>query len=99
MKVQLNALEARIVSILRDWYPITVEELRDELGLRADVLERTLKSLMLKGVLELEPLSDKTHIRLLSLNLDVSVDRGRKKKGKKAPKPSPAAPADDIMYR
>jgi len=99
MKVQLNALEARIVSILRDWYPITVEELRDELGLRADVLERALKSLMLKGVLELEPLSDKTYIRLLSTNLDISVDRNHKKKRSKAPAPSVEARVDDIMYR
>lgn len=65
MKVQVDALQARIIAILRDWYPITVEELRDELSLPSGVLERSLKGLMVRGVIALEPLSDKTYIRLL----------------------------------
>src|SRR5512137_384755 len=98
MSVQLSPLEARIVGILKDWYPITVEELRDELSLRKDVLERTLKSLVVKGIIVLEPLSDKTYIRLLNPEIDVSVER--KKKPKKR-EPPVVAPHDDdsIMYR
>jgi len=97
MSVQVSALEARIIRILKDWYPITVEELRDELSLRKDVLERTLKSLVLKGIVALEPLSDKTYVRLLVPEVDLAVT-GRKSKGKKA---SLARQLDDdsIMYR
>lgn len=98
MKVQLDALQARIVNILKDWYPITVEELRDELSLPSGVLERALKALMVKGVIELEPLTDKTYIRLLVPEIMFEVDkkdRGRKKKSA----PSEAPPQDDsIMY-
>lgn len=80
MNVQVTALEARIIGILKDWYPITVEELRDELSLRKDVLERALKSLVVKGVIALEPLSDKTYIRLLVPDIGINVPTSRKKK-------------------
>ena len=102
MKVQVDSLQARIIAILKDWYPITVEELKDELALPSGVLERSLKGLMVKGVIALEPLSDKTYIRLLVPEIVVDVDsRGRKKR--KRGRPMPLKPADDvgdsIMYR
>jgi len=97
MSVQVSALEARIIGILKDWYPITVEELRDELSLRRDVLERTLKALVVKGVIVLEPLEDKTYIRLLSPGIEVAVTGRKRKKDK----PSNVKQLDDdsIMYR
>jgi len=98
MAIQINALEARIVQILKDWYPITFEELRDELSLRKETLERTLKSLVVKGVIVLEPLSDKTYIRLLNPEVDVSVDRKKKPK-KREPPAVPPLDDDSIMYR
>lgn len=82
----MSVFEARIVRILVDWYPITVEELRDELSVRKDVLDRALKALAVKGVIALEPLPDKTYIRLLMPDIDLSgvVARksGRRKRGK-----------------
>jgi DNA-binding MarR family transcriptional regulator len=97
MAVQINALEARILQILKDWYPITVEELRDELSLRKDTLERALKSLAVKGVIFLEPLSDKTYVRLVNPEIDVNVER--KKKPKKERPAIPPLDSDSIMYR
>jgi DNA-binding transcriptional ArsR family regulator len=95
--VQINALEARIVGILKDWYPITVEELRDELSLRKDTLERTLKSLAVKGIIVLEPLSDKTYIRLLNPEMTLTVEK-RKKPNPRKMRPVPSED-DSIMYR
>jgi DNA-binding LacI/PurR family transcriptional regulator len=71
--------------------------LRDELSLRKDVLERTLKSLMVKGIIVLEPLSDKTYIRLLNPEMTLSVEKRKKPK----PRKMPSVPPDDdsIMYR
>ncbi|MDH3364948.1 MAG: GntR family transcriptional regulator [Thermoplasmata archaeon] len=66
MTVRLNTIEARIVEILRRRYPITVEELREEMSIRRDTLRLALKSLESKGVLALEPLPDKTYVRLLT---------------------------------
>jgi len=99
MKVQVDPLQARILGILKDWYPITVKELRDELSVSPAVLERSLKSLMVKGVIALEPLSDKTYIRLLVPEIVLEVD---KPKGKKKPRETPPpeeSQLDSIMYR
>lgn len=99
MRVQVDRLQARILGILKDWYPITVQELGDELGVSLAVLERSLKSLMAKGVVALEPLSDKTYIRLLVPEVAFDVD---KPKGKKKPKDAPPVEEDQfdsIMYR
>ena len=100
MKVQVDALQARIISILKGWYPITVEELKDELALPTNVLERSLKGLMVKGVIALEPLSDKTFIRLLVPELIIDVDRTTAKKKRKRSRPVvEGEPDDSIMYR
>jgi predicted transcriptional regulator len=99
MTVQVDALQARILAILKDWYPITVEELRDELSLPSGVLERSLKGLMVKGVVALEPLSDKTYIRLLVPEIVFEVDKKASGKRRK-PRPSRGPAVDDsIMYR
>ena len=102
MNVQVDSLQARIIAILKDWYPITVEELKDELALPSGVLERSLKGLMVKGVIALEPLSDKTFIRLLVPEITIEVDsKGKKKRGKRrsVPPPPVEGSADSIMYR
>jgi len=102
MNVQVDSLQARIIAILKDWYPITVEELKDELALPSGVLERSLKGLMVKGVIALEPLSDKTFIRLLVPEIVIEVDSKGKKKRRKG-RAGPSLPVegsnDSIMYR
>jgi hypothetical protein len=98
MNVKVDALQARIIGILKDWYPITVEELRDELSLPSGVLERSLKALMVKGVIALEPLSDKTFIRLLMP--DIVLEKDGKGHKKAIPKPGQRGrPVNDMMYR
>jgi len=97
MNVQVDQLQARIIAILRDWYPITVEELKDELSLPSGVLERSLKSLMVKGVIGLEPLSDKTYIRLLVPEMVFETTPSKRpKKSKK--RREPPRPDDSCMY-
>ena len=75
MKLNLDQLETRILSILKERYPITVEELRDELSIRPDTLSRSLKALSVKGLIVLEPLPDKTYIRLLVP--DIQLEGGK----------------------
>jgi DNA-binding MarR family transcriptional regulator len=57
--------ESRIVRLLLEMYPVTTKDLERELNLRADVLERTLKGLLARGIVEVEPLPDRTYVRLL----------------------------------
>ena len=92
MKVKLSRLELHIVRILKDWYPITVEELVDEVSARRDSVMRALKSLMVKGLIAFEPLTDKTYIRLLSPGIEVEGD------GQGTGRPSEANDLDDDDY-
>ena len=75
MQIRLSKDELRVVSIVKDWYPITTEELRDELSMRMDTLQRILKGLVVKGIVSLEPLPDKTYVRLLVPDLEVNPKR------------------------
>lgn len=81
MIVKLNPVEMKILKILQDWYPVTVEELGDELRMREDTLMRALKSMVVKGVVALEPLSDKTYVRLLMSDVSVAPKGKRPKTG------------------
>jgi predicted ArsR family transcriptional regulator len=65
MEIERGSLEARIIEILLDVYPITVKELKEELSLSEKMLERGIKRLQSRGIIELEPLSDKVYIRLI----------------------------------
>lgn len=94
MIVRLNEAEKKVLSILVDWYPITVEELREELRMRPDTLDRTLKSMVLKGVIELEPLSDKTYVRLLMSDVTIAPKGRRPKTGDE-----PEDKYDALMYQ
>jgi DNA-binding transcriptional ArsR family regulator len=94
-KLQVDPLGARILGILKDWYPITVEELRDELGVSKTTLERALKALMVKGVVQLEPLSDKTYIRLLVPEI---VFESKRKDKKKPPTSKDTSWEDAMVY-
>ena len=47
-------------------YPVTVEELRKALRLRPTAFDMALRSLVLKGLVQLEPLEDRTYVRPLT---------------------------------
>ncbi len=65
MKLELSAIEIRVVRFLGENYPVTVEDIRKGLSLRRETILRVLKALAMKGIVELEPLPDKTYVRLL----------------------------------
>jgi len=81
MIVKLNPVEMKVYKILQDWYPVTVDELKDELRMREDTLMRALKSMVVKGVVALEPLADKTYVRLLMSDVTVAQKGKRPKTG------------------
>lgn len=67
MTVELvdGTIEARIVRLLLEMYPATLEDVRRELKARADLVDRTVKGLVRRGLVELEVLPDRTYVRLL----------------------------------
>jgi len=60
-----GTVESRIIRLLLEMYPVTLRDLERELSLRGDVLERSLKALVARGIVEVEPLPDRTYVRLL----------------------------------
>lgn len=65
IEITRGTLDEQIIKILQKNYPITVEELKTKLHLSKQQIIRILKKLQSKGIVQLEPLPDKTYIRLL----------------------------------
>jgi hypothetical protein len=65
IEIERGSLEARIIEVLLEVYPITVDDLRKELSISEKSLDRGLARLQTRGIIILEPLSDKVYIRLL----------------------------------
>lgn len=65
IEIERGSLEARIIEVLLEVYPITTKELRRELSLSEKMLDKGLKRLQTHGIIQLDPLPDKVYIRLL----------------------------------
>lgn len=55
--------EAQVLEEARRRYPVTVEELRSALRMRPAAFDLALRSLVRKGLVQLEPLEDRTYVR------------------------------------
>ncbi len=90
IEIESDSLEARILRILLETYPVTTSDLEWELKISSGILKRTLKALQSRGILEFEELPDKTFVRLLRSDFAFvgrkATQRKRyKQKGKKMP--------------
>ncbi len=65
IEITVGTYEEQILRILQKKYPITIEELKESLHLSRKTIDRTLYKLQTMGVIQLDPLPDKTYIRLL----------------------------------
>jgi len=65
IEITSGTLEEQIIKLLQKTYPITVEDIKKELNISKAVILRTLNKLKMKGIVKLEPLPDKTYVRLL----------------------------------
>ena len=63
--VEEGTIESRILHLLMEMYPATVRDVERELKVRPDRLDRALKGLALRGIVELDPLPGRTYVRLL----------------------------------
>ncbi|MFQ6127859.1 MAG: MarR family transcriptional regulator [Thermoplasmata archaeon] len=69
IEIEQDTLEERVLRILLQSYPITVEDLKWELKISKDRLNRVLKKLTVRGIIELEKLPGTTYVRLLRTDL------------------------------
>ncbi len=65
VEVLHGSLDERILRYLLETYPVTTATLARDLRLTKSRLDRQLKALAVRGILELEELPDKTFVRLL----------------------------------
>lgn len=73
-----GSLEHRILELLSRVYPITTEDIRRELHVSQARVDRSLKALAQRGVVELDILPDKVYVRLLVTDLRLTRARGWK---------------------
>ncbi|MDH7517249.1 MAG: MarR family transcriptional regulator [Candidatus Thermoplasmatota archaeon] len=65
IEITTGTIDEQIIKILLKTYPVTVNDLEKILHLPKTTIMRFLQKLQSKGILRLEPLPDKTYIRLL----------------------------------
>lgn len=65
IEITTGTLEERIIKFLQKTYPVTVSDVERQLHVSRSVILRMLQKFQVKGIVQLEPLPDKTYIRLL----------------------------------
>lgn len=100
IEIKAGTIEERIIKELQKSYPITVEQLSKKLGISENKLRMELIKLQSKNILILEPLPDKTFIRLIRFDFRFVGKRSQYKfiKKKKDKTKIKEEERDDIMY-
>ncbi len=71
IEILAGTLEEHIISLLQTTYPITVSDVVRRLHVPRERVEWVLRKFQVKGIVKLEPLPDKTYIRLLRADFRV----------------------------
>lgn len=100
IEITTGTLEERIIKLLQKTYPITVEDIKKELNISKDIVLRTLKKFQMKGIVKLEPLPDKTYVRLLRHDFSFIGKKRQRKfiKHRSGGKKQEPEEYDGIMY-
>ena len=100
MQIKTGSLEERILRILLKKYPVTVDEIQEEVGMNEDMVERVLKALQTRGIVMLDILPDETFVRLINPNLHFIGRSSVQKKSlkRKTGKKKTESKANEIMY-
>ena len=64
IEITNGTTEERVIKLLQKIYPITIKDVEKELRISRSVVLRVLQKFQVKGIVQLEPLPDKTFIRL-----------------------------------
>ena len=65
IEIVKGTLEEQIIKLLQKTYPITISDIEKELHVSRKMIVRILQKFQVKIIIQLEPLPDKTYIRLL----------------------------------
>ena len=64
VQVKANSIDAKVLRVLLERYPIDIEEVSKELNMPRKTVERAIKAMEQRGWVALEILSDRTFIRM-----------------------------------
>jgi len=100
IEITTGTIDEQIIRILLKIYPVTIDDLGKRLHLSKNTIQRVLQKLQTKGILRLEPLSDKTYIRLLRHDFSFIGKKHQRKfiKHKTTSKKKPPKNYEGIMY-
>ena len=100
IEITSGTLEERIIKLLQITYPITVEDIKGKLNVSKDIVLRTLNKLQIQGIVKLEPLPDKTYVRLLRHDFSFIGKKRQRKfiKHRSGGKKQEPEEYDGIMY-
>lgn len=79
IEIDSGSIDAQIIKILQKKYPVTVDDIEQDLSLSHDRILRVLNQLHVKGIIRLEPLPDKIFVRLLRHDIKF-IGKKRQKK-------------------
>ena len=65
IEITIGSLEEHVIRLLQKTYPITTVELASKLRVSRKEVEWLLQKFQVKGIVKLDPLPDKTYVRLL----------------------------------
>ena len=71
IEIVAGTLEEHIITLLQKTYPVTVSDLVRRLHVPRERVEWVLHKFQVKGIVKLEPLPDKTYIRLLRADFHI----------------------------
>lgn len=71
IEIVAGTLEEHIITLLQKIYPVTITDLVRRLHVPRERVEWVLHKFQVKGIVKLEPLPDKTYIRLLRADFHI----------------------------
>ncbi len=105
IEIDSDTLEAKLIRLLLEEKPITIKELARELHISEKKLERVVKGLVSRGIVQIEGKGDKRYVRLLRKDISFhginpSQEKPLKhKRSKRAKKKEENNRSKDMMYR
>jgi len=100
IEITIGSLDEQIIKLLQKKYPITTFELASKLQVSQKEIEWVLQKFQVKGIAKLEPLPDKTYVRLLRNDFQFVGPRQQRKIMKQSTKNKKKDDGDydGIMY-
>lgn len=100
IEIERGTLEERVIRVLLEAYPVTLKDLKWELKVSKERMDRVLKKLISWGAIELEELPDVTYVRLLRQDFSfVGLKPSQKKRFKRKGGGKKTEDYDGIMFQ